>query len=235
MPLYKFIEREFLEAFFRTGSLRLGTIYDFKDIVEHGVSRGDEAEGEHHLIRGIDGTVSISKDKYEPIISEIFRVEGEGKISLCNLSVVVPRRCQDGFIFCTSSIYNEQLFRKWNKENDLDACYEIINQIGFISAINKAIKDSATFFACSNVTYTEKQIDYQTPEANLHPAFTKVKDDYSWQHEHRIVWGARGPSGPLNPWIVYVPEAIQYCRPFAFLENGVITQAQNIRKHKKEI
>lgn len=223
MPLYKFIEREFLDAFFRTGSLRLGTIYDFKDIVEHGVNRGDRSEGEHNLIRGIDGTVSISKDNYEPIISEVFKVEDEGKAYLSNLSIVVPRRCEDGFIFCTSSIYNEQLFRQWNQENSLDACYEIMNPNGFILAINNAIKDSANFFASSNVTYTDTQIDYQSPQAKLHPAFTKVKKEYGWQHEHRTVWGARGPCGPLNPWIVNVPEAIQYCRPLAFLENGKIT------------
>jgi len=218
LPLYKFIEREFLDSFFTTGCLRLGTIYDFKDIIEHGVSRGDHSEGEHHLIRGIDGTVELTKDKQEPIISELFK--GEGSIS--NLSISVPRRCQDGFIFCTSSQYNETLFRDWKREENLDSCYQIINVSGFVQAINDAISNSAFFYANSNVTYTEDKIDYQSKHANVNPAFTKLKDKYGWQLENRSVWGAKGPSVPLKPWIIFVPEAIQYCRPFAFIDEDIV-------------
>ncbi len=103
MSLFKFIEREFLDSFFATGCLRLGTIYDFKDIIEHGMSRGDQSEGEHHLIRRINGTVKLAKDKYEPVISELFRFEGEGEASISNLSIVVPRKCPDGFIFAPAT------------------------------------------------------------------------------------------------------------------------------------
>tara|TARA_R110002095_G_scaffold184083_2_gene161293 strand:+ start:3922 stop:4605 length:684 start_codon:yes stop_codon:yes gene_type:complete len=223
VPLYKFIEKEFLEGFFNNGTLRLGTIYDFKDIVEHGVSRGDHSEGEHRLIRGIDDILRITKDKHEPILSEVFKVEGEGEILLSYLNITVPRRCEDGFLFCTSSIYTEQLYRRWHKENGVDACYEIINPQGFIMAISRAISNSAYFYENSNVTYTEENIDYQSPHANIHPAFTKVKNDYDWQVENRSVWGVRGPCGPLRPWVISVPEAIQFCRPFAGLENGKIT------------
>jgi len=38
-PLYKFIEKKYLDEFFTTGCLRLGTIYDFKDIDEYGESQ----------------------------------------------------------------------------------------------------------------------------------------------------------------------------------------------------
>lgn len=222
MPLYKFIEREFLESFFTTGCLRLGTIYDFKDIVEHGVSRGDQSEGEHHIVRGIDGTIKLTKDKYEPIISEVFKFEGEGESSISNLSLVVPRRCQDGFIFCTSDRYNEALFKDWKREENLDSCYQIINVPGFIQAISKAITNSAFFYANSNVTYTEKQIDYQSKVASINPVFTKFKGEYEWQCENRSVFGSKGPLVPLKPWIIFAPEAIQYCKPFAFIDNGTI-------------
>jgi len=223
LSLFKFIEREFLDSFFATGCLRLGTIYDFKDIIEHGMSRGDQSEGEHHLIRRINGTVKLAKDKYEPVISELFRFEGEGEASISNLSIVVPRKCPDGFIFCTSNRYNEKLFKDWKREENLDSCYQIININGFIQAISKAIAHSAFFYTNSNVIYTEKEIDYQSKHSNINPAFTKFKDKYDWQFENRSVWGARGPCGQLKPWIIYVPEAIQYCKPFAFIENGTIT------------
>ena len=223
MALYKFIEKEFFDSFFAGGSLRIGTIYNFKDTVEHGLSRGDQSEGEHHLIRGIDGTVAISKDKHEPIISEVFEMAGEGQAHISNLSTIVPRRCEDGFVFCTSYIYNEDLFWRWHKKNNVDSCYEITNPKAFFGAISRAIENSANFFANSNVTYTDKNIDYQSAYANSHPAFTKVRVDYGWQYENRSVWGARGPCGPLKPSTINVPEAIQFCKPLAFLENGGVS------------
>lgn len=225
MRLYKFIEKEFLAGFFTDGSIRIGTIYNFKDTVEHGLSRGDQSEGKHHLIRGIDGTVSLSKDKHEPIISEVFKMEGDGKAQISNLSIIVPRRCEDGFVFCTSYIYNENLFRRWHQENGVDSCYEITNPKAFIAAVSCKIKNSAKFFVNSNVTYTEKNIDYQSAHANSHPAFTKVRDDYGWQYENRSVWGAKGPCGALRPWVIHVPEAREYCKPFSFLENGEVNYA----------
>lgn len=223
MPLYKFVEKQFLDGFFTSGSLRLGTIYDFKDVVEHGASRGDQSEGEHQLIRGIDGTVTLTKDKYEPIISEVFKMEGDGESYISNLSIVVPRRCPDGFIFCTSKLFTEELFQSWNAENNVDACYEITDPRRFFIEINKAIENSAFFFANANVTYTEDPIKFDTPHASLHPAFTKAEKTYGWQEENRTVWAAKGPCGSLKPWVIYAPEARKYCRHFAKLENEKIT------------
>lgn len=226
MALYKFIEKEFLESFFSSGCLRLGTIHDFRDVVEHGVSRGDEKEGEHNLIRAVDGTVAITKDKHEPIISEVFKMEGEGESYISNMSIIVPRRCPNGFIFCTSYIYSENLFSSWNRNEGLDACYEISDVNGFVRAVSSAICNSAYFYTCSNVSYTDDPIDFQSGHARLNPALTKAKDKYSWQYENRCVWGARGPCGPLKPWIIYVPQAIKFCRPLAYIDDGQIIYNQ---------
>lgn len=225
MHLYKFIEKEFLDSFFKTGCLRLGTIYGFRDIVQYGVSRGDQLEGQHYLSRGIDEKLKLSKGSYEPIISEVFDFgsEAEGEVNISGFTVVVPRQCKDGFIFCTSNRYNEKLFRDWNREESLDSCYQIFNVHGFFKAISNAIKNSAFFCTNSNVIYTEERIDYQSDLAGISPALTKVKNKYAWQFENRSIWAARGPCGQLRPWIIYVPEAIQYCKPFAFLEKDIIT------------
>ncbi|CAH1387788.1 hypothetical protein [Candidatus Nitrotoga sp. M5] len=221
--LFKFIERGHFDNFFETGCLRLGTIYDFKDIIGHGVSRGDTSEGEHHLIRGIDETVTISKDKHEPIISEIFKMEGQGSLTFKDLSIVVPRRCEDAFIFCTSYLFNEGLFRDWFRENNLDTCYVINDVRSFIYEISQVISSSAFFHSNSNIIYTEERIDYQSKYADVNPAFTKLKSEYCWQFENRTVWGVRGPCGSLSPWVIYVPKAIKYCKPLAYLNNGKIS------------
>jgi len=217
--LYKFIERDHLNSFFNNGCLRLGTLYDFKDTILHGETRGDTSEAEHHLIRDAGESLILSPKKYEPLFSEMFDVQGVGEITFSNLSIVAPRKTEDAFIFCSSYIFNEKLFRKWLHEENLDSCYKISNPRGFFSEISKAIESSAYFYANLNITYTEEYIEYNSAEASLNPAFTKHKEKYDWQFENRSVWPAKGPYGNLKPWIIHAPKAIQYCRPFASIDD----------------
>lgn len=221
MRLYKFIEKEYLDSFFNTGSLRLGTIYDFKDLIQHGTSRGDTKEGSHIAVRDNKKTIELSEDKHEPIISDILNVTGKG----CTLSggnFHSIRTSPNGFIFCTSNQFSEKLFWKWNDTERLDSCYEIHDVKGFIEAINKVIKNSAYFCSNSNIEYIGETIDFSSEYPFKHPAFTKFKKDYSWQCENRMIWAPKGPYFTISPWIINVPEATKFCKPLAFITDGKI-------------
>ena len=119
--------------------------------------------------------------------------------------------------------FDEQMFLKWNNQENLDSCYQIVNVSNFLMAITKAIENSAFHHLHSHITYTEEIVNHDSKDANVTPAFTKYKNKYSWQHENRSLWVKREPSGLLKPWIIYVPEAIQYCKPFAYLDDEIIS------------
>jgi len=211
-PIYKFIEHQYLSSFFETGLLRLGTVYNFKDTDLHGKHRGDSNEGKHNVVRYIDEPLTVRSGEIHPIISEGIKVEGDGRAFFYGVSIIVPRISPDYFVFCTSNIYTEALLNKWMKnEGGIDSCYEIFNPHGFSRAISKVISSSAYFSFSSDVFYTDENIDYRR---ELHPAITKGKV-YDWQNEHRILWAPLLPSPPLQPWIINVPEARQFCRPVA--------------------
>ena len=224
MPcLYKFIEQKYLRGFFETGSLRLGTVYTFKDIVEYGIHRGDDEEGQHHVVRRNEGVVTLRRDVYHSILSEIFGMEEDGESWVRGGTFIVPRESPDYFIFCTSAFYTEALFGLWNKREKLDACYEIFDPQGFIRAISRGIASSTYFAFASDVVYTDKEIDFQTAEANLSPTITKQRNKYHWQQEHRMLWAPLLPSTPLRPWIIQVPEARRFCRPIALLRGSTFS------------
>lgn len=221
MALYKFLSRKYFDKFFETGSLRLGTMYDFKRTEVHGLSRGDSSEGKHRIRRIVNEPMVLTGNEQEPLISDIISTNG-GTVNLSNTTFVKVQQDGDGFIFCTSYFFSEQIFKNWHSENNVDACYEIVDPQGFIRAISNAISNSAYFFENHNITYTDEHIDYLSNQAPIHPAFTKVANNYSWQVENRSLWKARQPSGILQPWNISVPEAIQFCRPFATLEKNEI-------------
>jgi len=219
MPLYKFIERKYLDSFFLNGELRLGTIHGYRDTGEYGPIRGDVSEGRHSVMRQIDKPLTVT-DNSEPIVSEMFKVEGSGSVTFSNVSFVVQRHSPDAFIFCTSHDYSELLFLEWHKQENLDACYEIINVPSFVAAITKKIEASAWYAATSRVIYRGEHIDYQSRHANA-PGITKAQE-YAWQLEVRSIWPPLLPSPPLRPWIIEVPDATKFCRPFAVIEKSAI-------------
>ena len=117
-------------------------------------------------------------------------------------------------------MFTESLFEQWYQSGEstekMDSCYEIFDILGFIRAVSKKIAWSAKFDNCASVDYLPEKIDYRTPQAYIHPALGKQADKYQWQYEHRMLWSARQPSPPLQPWIIHVPQARQFCRPLAF-------------------
>ncbi|WP_321283016.1 hypothetical protein [uncultured Vibrio sp.] len=222
--LYKFVEKQFMDDFFERGSLRLGTILDFNDIVTHGTARGDTAEGQHGIIRNMNGELKVQGGKPEPIVDELFKIERDVhvRMNFKNVVLQVSRKCGDGFIFCTSNEYTDDLFRRWNLEEQTDACYQIFNPHGFYHEITKVIRSSVLVSGFKDVVYSPDPIPYNSPYAKESPAFTKEVNEYSWQKENRCVWEPLLPPTVIKPWIIEVPAARKYCRPFKILEQGSI-------------
>lgn len=223
MFLYKFLERQFLESFFKTGSLRIGTIYDFKDTISHTAARADSSEGKHELVRRISSPLKIDKNTQEPIVSEIFRFEGEGYSTIQDMSLLSSRDSGDGFIFCTSRFYSTDIFKRWHKDcAKNDACYAILDSKGFIFEVTNAIRDSICQVINNDIVYTSDPIPYDSPEAQLNPAVTKSAEKYLWQNENRTIWVPKLPPLIVRPFIVNAPKARKYCIPLSYIENGDI-------------
>jgi hypothetical protein len=218
MKLYKFLPKRYLDAFFENGSIRLGTIFDFNDIVKHTVARADSGEGKHTLQRKLEGkTIHLKEDAHEEIISEAFfgnvTITGHGSVSSM-------RSCDDAFIYCTSNRYTDEIFKKWNDDDtEINSCFEIFNVRSFFKQVSKAIKFSAYPLYGDNVIYTPDPIPYDSYAAKLNPAITKEKEKYSWQRENRSIWSPRYPYSPLKPWVINVPNAREFCRPYAKLDS----------------
>lgn len=223
MYLYKFVEHQYLTSFFESGSLRIGTIFDFKDIISHSEARADKDEGKHRLMRSISSAIGIDSNSHEPIIEELFRVKEGTSAILKDFSIVVERHSPDGFVFCTSYTYSEELFRRWYEDCEKnDACYLINDPEGFFKEIDKVIKNKTLGGINSNVVYTPDPIPYNSAYARVPPAFTKEVEKYSWQKENRTVWGSMQQFGELRPFVVDVPEARRFCTPLFYIKNGQI-------------
>lgn len=240
MSLYKFIEKEFFDEFFLTGSLRLGTLEDFKETDEHGENRGDKSEGKHNVYRHVGDKLTLTADTLpnESLISSFINMDpapNQDPATLSNVVFIDERSSQDVLTFCTSGVYSTRLFSEWNKKENLNYCYEIFDVKGFITAISNAISARSKgnkFKACEWVTYTNKNIDYRSIYSKVLPCFLKA-EDYTWQREVRMVWAFDDIHRKQEVIIMNVPEAIKFCRKHAYIEKGEIKYLSSFKKYFK--
>lgn len=225
MSTFKFIERQYMEDFFKHGRLKLGTLFEYTDVEAHGYARGDSAEGTHTVRRDVK-SISLDSKSTEPLISEMFRVhEGANAVLEDCIFESVRRVPHNMYVFCSSLVYSDDALKLWNQRverNPPDACYEIISVRHFFQSIYAALRRDIRGFRCAPVVYTDRHIDYMDPASKLTPEFTKQRAGYGWQTEHRAVFTPHAPEKPIKPWIVEVPEAREYCRPVSVLDGGEV-------------
>ena len=223
MFLYKFLPERYLSDFFEFGSLRLGSIHGFRDIISHTSARGDGSEGKNTIFRHISNEFHLTKDTNEPLISDVFKGPSDGYSTLSNILILSPRNSENGYIFCTSNSYSDELFRRWNLDsNENDSCYVILNPKMFFHEITEVIKNSIFSSINRNITYTTNPLPYNDESAKIEPYFTKESDKYSWQKENRNVWGVKGPTPKFEYWNIKAPNAVKYCRPYRKIKDGYV-------------
>lgn len=216
VPVYKFVSRKYLDRFFDTGSIRVGTLHDFRKIEEHGKWRGDESEGKSNVVQHVPYTDRIEEGSF------LSRFIAPGSVGQMNNNVFIEQRdYPNSFVFCTSSYFSNDLFQRWHAEEGVDACYEIFDWKGYKAEITKKLAPIANPIASSYVTYVAGDIHGESQQRHILPPFVK-KEEYIWQSEFRGLWLHKAPSIDVKAACIEIPEARKYCRPFAVLEAGKI-------------
>jgi hypothetical protein len=227
----KFVARQYMDSFFDRGNLRLGTVHNFRDTLEHSQARGDSAEGHSAVIR--DFAKGEVFEDYEGELVPMLKAKAArgGKIVFGPGSKIRGfYNSPDAYIFCTSAKFSEDLLKRWASEARADACYVIEHVIQFGQAVAEAVVSHPRHqgwvwdaFGSQAVTYVDGIIDAKDPAATVHPGFVKQKDGYEWQAEYRCVFAPKwDDSMKLDPLVLDVPAARTYCRPFAYLDGSSV-------------
>lgn len=206
-PLVKFAEPRWVDSFFADGSLRIGTLKDFRDIEAHGRERGDRLEGiirrgiminsvddlyEHDgFIRGRFTDLPSDRSEFsECIISDNLFVEKE----------VVEQLA----VFCMSNSARRETACKFGGQG-----FEIKYRRLFMYALTDQLRKVAPdvrFLGYNFVTYGDRVLDYRSP---FQSAVYLKPESYKDQFEVRAVWRIKGTQ---SEYFIRSPEAASYCR-----------------------
>lgn len=206
-----------MDAFFQTGSIRLGTLHGYRDTAAFGTDRGDHAEGSSDTRLLVNRATTVEKGSF---LNQFINMSAGGEILNCTF--INRRNHQDMFIFCASGVFTPELFHRWQaKDSRTDACYEIFDWIGFRAEISKRIRQIAWYFESSYIQYVKGDVPAHSSLRDYPVMFIK-QHEYGWQLEHRGAWSKIFPNDNLPHVDIEIPDARRFCRPVAVLANGQV-------------
>lgn len=172
MRLFKYLPKKFLDAFFRSGSLKLGTLYEYRKVEQYGKVIGDKDEGLHRTELFLPGGGEIDLASCSPE-ADFFRRhvlrpnQCESKIKIIipdGARLIAESNSPDLYIYCMTSEFNEDVMRQFN----CDACMEILRPKDFLRAISKKVGSSIRYDGYVPVEYGSKSTHYSQPHGLHH-------------------------------------------------------------------
>jgi hypothetical protein len=192
--LYKLMERRWAEALINVGSIRIGTLADFRKEEAHAAGIGDEGEGTITHVSGRDwcpsGDVDLPGLKLRGLAANM--------ITISNLGF----RCKtDALILCFTADRGAVGF-----PSEYNAIVEILDTVRFVETITRSLRKNAhemTFVALKRCLYSDREnrLDRSTTSDEWY----RKPPRFAEQVEYRAAWS---PSALLAEEGLTAPPAI---------------------------
>jgi hypothetical protein len=219
MELIKYLKKEHFDGLLNTGSIRIGTLKDYKE-GEHGEMVADSMEGAKRFSGSYEHLTSESiKDSVA--LSSIIGIADGGSITnlvMNNITIIEP----DFYIFSIANAYNQEDHHSWFKKESYDVAYKILFPKTFFRRITTILNDikPVKFLGLFDVHYYDEKngMDFFDPKNSL-PAFClKDHDGFSNQKEIRAVWQPMKNEN-IHPINLSVRELVNYVEIKCTIEN----------------
>lgn len=215
MRLYKYISKQFADAFARRGAIKIGTLYEYRNTEKYNSAVADKDEGsfqtEFELLGGgeVDlGGTTPEADFFRKHVLRPGQQASNVKIVMEDGARIISRsNSEDLYVLCCSTHFSRDVMVEFG----CNACVEISDAQAFVNAVSHTIRHQARLVGFGQVHYLEKTKPYTEPH-QLHPAVMK-DPKYAYQCEWRSLWAPIKPiKGPL---FIHASKAASYCSWYA--------------------
>jgi hypothetical protein len=206
------MKKENLDAFFRRGSMKIGTLHEYRQVEQYGKVIGDQHEGLHITEFSLSGGGEVDLSKNTPE-ADFFRKhvmrpdQQNSNVKLVfqdGARIMVHSSSVDLYIYCMTSEFNHKVMSLFK----CDACMEITNPTAFFHAISRKIRHQGKLDGWVAIQYASKETHYTKPHQH-NPAVLKDLN-FSYQKEWRAIWVPQKTK--VQPIYIDVPKAIRHCK-----------------------
>lgn len=219
--LYRYSAKKWNDALIERGSVRIGTLRDFRNI-EHKPGISDPFEGTKTLQHEIDdwqfGNEIPGAPSYHARTAELMGLiqdppNRKGQIidgSIQGISILLPVDDPNCFIHCTSYRLRKDVMSQFE---GADSCVEIYNIQGFYECLTNAINKHVPvrWGGLQDVHYASRWEICNGQNLGISPTWLKG-DDFSPQYEARAVWHPVDPGKSIDWFAIEIPELSKFCR-----------------------
>ena len=209
-PLFKYCRREHMESMLDHGSVKLGSLSEYR--AHEGQMVGDPREGTK-VIAGYISEIRPETAHLFPRLREAglhFHGLSE-RIQVENCTMTAP----DQLVLSMASMYSRDAHQRWRDSEGYDACYRIDDPSSFLEAITAVIVGEFKRGQVGLVTYADIE-DITVREPGDDPAFVKRTGDFADQAEFRATWYPR-QAGEVASKIIAASDARRYVSVMAVL------------------
>lgn len=185
MSLYKFLPANYADALINLGSIRIGTLYGFRDAEKLDAERGDRLEGarQYYGPRCIDSSKNDDAAAYLRRTTDIEGSVFTNQIGPAFINEIVAKDC---YIYCTTSRFDEQNCQKMG-----GACVEIVDPRRFFNLVDSELQKRRLIIGTHEIAecvYQAKVEDFREDKTAKAPVWKCKPKAYAHQNEVRTMW-----------------------------------------------
>lgn len=203
MPvLYKYLRRSHAELLLKSGKLRIGTLYEYRNIEKHGAVIGDHEEGKSSVYMGIEDEIWTPENQPD-FAKSFFNLGQGGSLRVQGITLEKPQESPNFYLFCATHEFD----RKAMLDFGYDCCVVIEKPERFFAAITHTIRNKTIFQGVHKCQYVPRRRSHGA-DNGIHPAI--IKDPtYRDQKEVRALW--QPLKANAQPFIIQCRDAAKYC------------------------
>lgn len=209
--LYKFLRPEYAEGMVQKGSVRIGTLFEFRAMEDNDPERGDRGEGRLLLHSDAGRRVYNTTSELPPVLRQMSINCGPGGIATHGETAVQFHF--DGvnmLIYCVSEVCDEAALTEWG-----GACVQIAEPIRFFRALDETLRFEVVRrgwklgpIQVGSCSYIDRQHNWHR---ELPMQWLLKPARFHHQREFRAAWPVEGAS-QLEALIVSSPEIAAACK-----------------------
>jgi hypothetical protein len=214
--LYKYSEPNWADALTKSGSIRIGTLNDFRRI-ELGTERGDQYEG--MVLRTVKGPAVLTPEN-APHFLKIVRQAPKGWQFILGENASITAECPhpDVYVYCAADRFDERVMKEFG-----GAGVRIERSQFFFEAITSMLERHDENGVRGTIASRFERVRYRDreevwPSARRHDLAFEKPVRYAHQHEVRAAWSVLIPhvapadaEFSISPINLSIPELAKVC------------------------
>lgn len=201
--LYKYLRKDHAKMLLERGKLRIGTLYEFRDIEKHGTAIGDNEEGKKSTYMEIEKETLTPKNQHE-YTKDFFNLGTDASLTIQGITLEKPINSPNYYIYSTSEVFDKNALNNFG----YDTCIVIENPEQFFAVISKTFRHKGELEGIFRCQYHPRRLSFDQ-DHGIHPAIIK-SPEYENQKEVRTLWKPKKKS--IQPLIIECRKAAKYCK-----------------------